>query len=193
MSAAEFAETPGFLLELCYDGSMIQIVALLLFFLQGADPAVLPDIPGVYSFQNGAGWIAMKIAPVVEIKTQGMKTFVYSGGYTNLGVNIVFKGQKASLRIPDSLPRFYIRKAEPAKDAIIVCLTQKGNQRACQTYPSGATSENKNGFKKEDVIKMAVSKNPDGSFLMTPESALKPGEYLLVMGNTSAIYDFGID
>lgn len=172
---------------------MIQIAGLLLLFLQGANPPAPPSVPGAYSFQGNAGWVAMKIAPVVEMKTQGMKTYVYSGGYTHLGVSIVFRGEKSSLRIPDSLPSFFIRKAQPSEDAIIVRLTQKGGQRVCQTYPSGATQENRKGFKEEDVIKMAVRKNPDSSFMATPESALKPGEYLLVTGDTSSIYDFGID
>jgi hypothetical protein len=34
---------------------------------------------------------------------------------------------------------------------------------------------------------------PDGSFSVTPEKELDPGEYLLVFGNSPGGYDFGID
>lgn len=172
---------------------MIEIFFVVLFFLQSVHPSALPDIPGVYFLHNSAGWIAMNDAPVVKMKTKGMKTFVNSGGYTNLGVSIFFRGAKASVRATGSIPRFFMRKIGTSKDAIIVRLTQKGDQRECHTSPSSATQDNKKGFKEEDVLKLAVSENPDGSFSAIPEGILKPGEYLLITGESSSGYDFGID
>jgi hypothetical protein len=172
---------------------MITTVVLLLFFLQGANPPTPPDIPGVYFLQKSSGWMALNPAPVVEMKTKGMKIFVDSGGYTNLGMSIFFRGAKASRRILDPIPRFFVRKDGASKNVILVRLLKKKDQRACQTSPSAATMENKKGFKKEDVLKMGVIEYPDGSFSAIPESTLKPGEYLLVMGDTTSIYDFGID
>lgn len=166
---------------------------MLLFFLQGANPAAPPDIQGIYFLHKSTGWIALNPAPVIEMKTKGMKNFVDSGGYTNLGMSIFFRGAKASRRILDPIPRFFVRKDGVSKNLIIVRLLQKKDQRTCQTSPSAATMENKKGFKKEDVLRMGIIEYPDGSFSAIPESALKPGEYLLVMGDPSSIYDFGID
>ena len=40
---------------------------------------------------------------------------------------------------------------------------------------------------------MAVTEYPDHSFSAAPEEDLNPGEYLLVCGDATAGFDFGID
>jgi len=52
---------------------------------------------------------------------------------------------------------------------------------------------NKEGFRRTDVRKLQLTEYADGSFSATPEENLKKGEYLLVFGNASSSFDFGID
>jgi hypothetical protein len=169
---------------------------VLLLFLQAAQPAAMPDAPtgpGVYYRQGDGAWVRLQAAPIAEMKTKGMELFIETGGYTDLGMSIVCRGAKASLRIPVPKPTFLVREVGSPKDLILVRLTQKKDRRTFQASSSSATVENKGGFKKGDIHKMAVVPRPDNSFSVTPEEDLHPGEYLLVFGYATASFDFGID
>ena len=171
-------------------------VLLLLFLPQAAKPSTMPDLPvkpGVYYRQDHANWVSLQPAPVTDAKTKGMGWFIDSGGYTNLGMSIVCRGAKAVVRISVPKPTFFVREVGSSKDIMLIRLTQKRDKRTFQTSSSDATVDNKGGFKKGDIRKMAVVENPDHSFSVTPEEDLKPGEYLLVFGTASAGFDFGID
>jgi hypothetical protein len=175
---------------------MNMLRVLLLFLLQSSKPAVLPEVPassGVYYQQNGASWISLQPASMDKMKTKGMELFIETGGYTNLGTSIVCPGAKAALRITVAKPRFFVRAAGSSKDAMLIRLTQKRDSRTFNTSSTNSSMENKRGFKKGDIRKVAVTEYPDHSYLLTPEEYLSPGEYLLVFGSAVSGYDFGID
>ena len=170
--------------------------ALFIFLFQMSQPAIvtdLPNSPGVYYRQADKNWIALQKAPVSRTKTKGLDLFAETGGYTNLGVDVVCEGAKASTRIPAPKPRFYVRGLEPSEDVTLVRLSQKENSRTFHISSGNANVENKQGFRKADIRKVVVSKYPDGIFSVTPESDLRPGEYLLVIGSPENSFDFGID
>jgi hypothetical protein len=174
---------------------MIWLNVLLLIFVQAA-VASAPDIPeksGVYFRQNSAGWTSLQPAVVSDSKTKGMGLFVYSGGYTNFDVDITCPGARASTRISMPKPVFYARGVGSAKDAMIIRLTQKKDSRVFKTSFSNVTVENKGGFRKSDIQKLITAENADGTFSITPEKELAPGEYLLVLGSSVGGFDFGID
>ena len=169
---------------------------LLLFLLQATKSATMPDMPpnpGVYYRQNNANWISLRPALIAEMKIRGMELFIETGGYTNLGMSIVCRGAKASLRILIPRPTFFVREVGSSKDAILVRLAQKKDERTFKTSSSAATVENKGGFKKRDIHKVTIIPNPDNSFSVMPEEDLKPGEYMLVFGYATLGFDFGID
>lgn len=175
---------------------MIGKAVLLLFLLQQAVPALMPDrpvAPGVYFKLSDTQWISMKPAPVVGGNTRGLGVYVDSGGYTNLDMHVTYRGAKASLRIARHAPSFFVRESGSAADLMLVRLEQKKYERLCQTSPSSATVENKMGFKNADIIKINLFEYPDKSFSVVPEEALKPGEYLLAFGSATSGYDFGVD
>jgi len=76
---------------------------------------------------------------------------------------------------------------------MLVRLTIKKDARVYKTSFSNVTVENKEGFSKGNIFKLIRQINPDGSFSVSPEKELPPGEYLLVLGSAVPAYDFGID
>ncbi len=166
-------------------------IIVLFFFLQAILPE--PKAPGIYYKLNNAEWISLQPAPVDEMKVRGMEMFVDTGAYTNVKLNVVCRGAKASLRISVPKPTFFVRDTGSAKDVILIRLIQKKDKRTYKMSYDAATIQNKGGFDKGNIHKTVISVNPDNSFLLTPEEDLKPGEYLLVFGNATAGFDFGID
>jgi hypothetical protein len=153
----------------------------------------VPATPGVYYRLNDTKWVSLQPAPIDEMKVRGMELFVETGGYTNVGLNVVCLGAKASMRISVPKPIFFVRGTGSAKDVILVRLIQKKDGRTFKMSHEAATVENKGGFKKANIHKTVITVNPDNSFSLTPEESLKPGEYLLVFGYATAGFDFGID
>ena len=97
------------------------------------------------------------------------------------------------IRILVPKPVLYVRAIGSAKDAMLIRLTKKRDQRVVKTSFSNVTVANKGGFRREDVFKLILQESPDGFFSVSPEKELPSGEYLLVLGNAVPAYDFGID
>jgi hypothetical protein len=70
---------------------------------------------------------------------------------------------------------------------------QKKKSRTIHASPSDASVDNRSGFKKGAIRKLEVVPFPDQSFSVAPLEDLKAGEYLLILGRTTTVYDFGID
>jgi hypothetical protein len=54
------------------------------------------------------------------------------------------------------------------------------------------SADNKGGFKRDDIHRVIAISVAKDAFAVLPEIELKPGEYVLVFGNPSAAYDFGV-
>ena len=175
---------------------MVWLGALILFSVQISEynpsPAV-PEASGVYYRQNDTNWIRLQPAVVSNANAKGMELFVYTGGYTDMAMNIICPGPRASVRIPLQKPTLYVRGIGSAKDAMLVRLKKKRDSRELKTAFSKVTVENKGGFNKRDIYKLTAAEYPEGFFSVSPEKALPAGEYLLVFGNALTAYDFGID
>jgi hypothetical protein len=159
---------------------------------QSAQTPQIPAVPGIYFMQDDGKWVGIPKASA-EARAKGLALFVETGGYTNLGTDVALPGAKSAIRIAAPRPVFYVREVGRSKDVILIQLKQKGESRTFRTSSGDATVENKNGFRKADIRKAAVTEYPDGTFSITPERELKPGEYMLVLGDTAAGFDFGID
>jgi hypothetical protein len=175
---------------------MIGLSLLLFFFAQAADAVRVPDAPetpGVYFRQDDSSWTRLKPAVASNANASGIRLFVDTGGYTDMGMSISCPGARALVRFFVPKPTLYIRAVGSEKDAMIVRLTKKKDKRVYKTSFSKVTVENKAGFSKGDIFKLIHQANPDGSFSVSPEKELPPGEYLLVLGSAESTYDFGID
>jgi hypothetical protein len=175
---------------------MIKLGLLFLFLVQAADAVRTPDVPeapGVYFLQSQSAWVPLKPVVTSDANAKGLQLFVYTGGFTDLGLNVVCPGSRALIRIPVPKPVLYVRAVGSAKDAMLIRLTQKRDRRVVRTAFSNVSMSNKEGFRREDVFKLILQESPDGFFSVSPEKELPPGEYLLVLGNAVPAYDFGID
>ena len=170
-------------------------ILIVFCFLQAAKPAPVPGLPtpaGVYIRQDDAKWIKLDQPVTAKSKTKGMGLFIETDGLSGLGMTTVYYGAEASLEISATRPILYVRGAGSPKEAVIVQLTRKKDSRLLQTSKSDATVENKGGFRKADIRRVTVSVYSDDSFSVTPENELKPGEYLLLFGNSGGAFEFGI-
>jgi hypothetical protein len=175
--------------------NMIFSVSIFLL-LQSSKPAGMPEIPeasGIYYLQNDVHWIRLQPASIEKMKTKGLEQFVETGGYTNLGMNIICRGAKAALRLTVAQPIFFVRAAGSSKDAMLIRLAQKNDARTFYISSINFSAENKGGFNKGDIRKLAVTEFPDHTFSLAPEGKLSPGEYLIVFGSATSGFDFGID
>jgi hypothetical protein len=175
---------------------MIMTSILILFFAQVAAGAPAQDVPqarGIYFRQANANWLPLQPAVTADAGASGLQLFVYTGGYTDLAMNISCPGSRALVRMSVQRPTLYVRAVGSAKDAMLIRLTKKKGKRVYETSYSNITVENKEGFRKGDIFNLISQAYPDGSFSVSPEKDLPPGEYLLILGNAVPAYDFGVD
>jgi hypothetical protein len=175
---------------------MTKLSLLFLFLVQAADAVRAPDVPeapGVYFLQGESVWVPLQPAVTSGANAKGLQLFVYTGGYTDLGLNVSCPGSRASIRMLVPRPVLYVRAVGAAKDAMLIRLTKKSDRRVVRTAYSNVNMSNKEGFRREDIFKLILQESPNGFFSVSPEKALPPGEYLLVLGNAVPAYDFGID
>lgn len=174
---------------------MIGVLLSLLLLFQADAPAfsAAPGESGAWLLRDGV-WSPMQPAPVSEVKTRGLGNYIYTNGYTNLDMDISFAGPGAAMRVSDRRPVFMA--AQPGNDGyepVLVRLERKKDRRVCRTRPPSASIGNKQGFRRQDILRTVITVNPDKSFIVRPERPLKPGEYLFVTGTSEYGHDFGID
>ena len=168
----------------------------LLLLLQSVLPSSLPDVPkspGVYYQTSAKAWINIAKAHISKSKLTGTGLFVETGGYTNLGTDVVCDGEKAQTRISEARPTLYVQGIGSPEDVQIIRLTKKKASRTFYKSSADSAIENKIGARKSDIRKFAVNQISEGLFSITPEVDLNSGEYLLVIGDPENSHDFGID
>jgi hypothetical protein len=166
---------------------------LLLQAVQTATAPKVPESPGVYYLQDNVKWRSLAVAPIAKTTTKGLTLFVETGGYTNLDTDVICPGAKAATRFLVPRPTLYVRKVGIPGNAMLIRLTPKKDSRTFHKSSADVTVENKVGVRKSAIRKTSVTTYPGGLFSITPEVSLKPGEYLLVLGDATESYDFGID
>jgi len=162
---------------------------------QESRPAPLAGMPaaaGVYCLQGGAKWIKLDPALVEDSKIRSLDRLMETAGLVIVNANNAYLGAYAALELSDRRPTFYVRGVGSPKDAQIVRLTRKRDKRTVQTSSAEISVTNRGGFKRGEIQPVAVTSFSDGSFSVTPEGDLKPGEYLLAFGSAVTGFDFGI-
>ena len=159
---------------------------------QGPPLPGVPEATGVYCQSEPGKWISLEMAPAADSSIKGLRTFLETDTLSGLNMNFVYRGAHAATRLSDRRPTFVVRGIGSAPDALIVRLAQNRGTRTVQTSSSAASVGNKGGFKRKEIRKVTVVSLADGSFSVTPEEVLAPGEYLLVFGSANAGFDFGI-
>lgn len=113
-----------------------------------------------------------------------------------------FRGRHAPLQLADARPVFYIVQTPATvvvpglspQDAVLVRLKDAKGRREVQVTSGGSILTFKAGFSPEQTPRIKVSRVTPFLFTITPESDLKPGEYMLIFGGTGMEgYGFGVE
>jgi hypothetical protein len=152
----------------------------------------VPEGQGVFCRIEGSRWTKLAPATIADTKTEGMKRFLETDGLATIYTTITYAGTKASLRISDVRPVFFVRGVGSAQDALIVRLTQKKGSRETYSSSDNTSYHNKCGYKASDICRLLISPHSQNAFSGIPEEALKPGEYLITFGNVNIGYDFAV-
>ena len=129
-----------------YDSSMIKLGILFLFLVQVTDAVRMPNVPGapgVYFLQGESAWVRFQPAVTSDANAKGLQLFVYTQGYTDLGISLVYPGSRASIRMFAPKPVLYVRAVGSAKDTMLIRLTEKKDRRVIKTAFSNVTMANK--------------------------------------------------
>ncbi len=155
-------------------------------------PAGMPQGTGVYYRQSSGKWQKLDPAYVDASKVKGMEAYLDTDGYTALNMNYEYLGVSAPLQLPETQPVFYVRGIGAPQYAQIVQLTAKKDRRTVRTVSTEVSVGNRGGFKRDQIRPVTITALSDGSYSITPVNGLKPGEYLLALGNAVTGFDFGI-
>ncbi len=170
-------------------------------FPQASNPPVparnAPEAAGVYYWQPQRGWIKLDHAKVEDSRTRGMGRFMDTDGLSGIDVTESYLGARATLRIADSSPVFYVRATVPFKEAlqnaIIVELTPRKTSREAHISSTIAGIGNREGYKRGEVRRVLVTQLTKDSYSLRPQQELKSGEYLLVLSQADNAFDFGVE
>jgi len=152
----------------------------------------MPEGNGVYLREGTSGWIKLERAKMADSKAHGMGHFIDTNGMTRLSVTLSYGGAQAKVQISASKPTFFVRGTGASQEALIVQLARKKDSRETKINSTEATFDNKMGFKRGEIRRVTTSALSKGSFTVTPDEGLKPGEYLLVLGGDDTVFDFGV-
>jgi hypothetical protein len=174
---------------------MFTAILVFLLFFQIETPVfnAAPGESGAWLSRN-ENWLKMSPAPVSNAKARGLDNYLYTNGYTSLDMDVSFAGPMAALRISDREPVFLVVPEDDKNyEPMLIRLSKKKDRRTTRTRLSSATIDNKQGFRRQDIVRTIITVNSDKSLAVRPERSLKPGEYLFVAGQSGFGCDFGVD
>ncbi len=150
-----------------------------------------PPASGVFCKAQGK-WTELHPAALAASKTGSLDVMEQTDGLAPVNTVDVYAGPSAAVQLSDRKPEFYIHGLSYGCDSIIIHVTQKGGNRQARSSTAQASSDNKVGYKKAEVRRVTTRSVSKETCTITPETELKPGEYLLVLQSGKIVYDFGI-
>ena len=182
--------------------SCIVIVLAVVLFCAAQETAVPQGVQSLsdgFYYKTPQGW--QKLQPL-SMAGGGLKHAgkMFVPGLTPQFV-WTFRGAEAPVQVEDKRPTFYIKElpmlatiaGRTERDLIIIRFDKKKDHRELQTTSGGNMFTFKSGISKERLPDITTKTVSDGIFTVTPNSDLKPGEYMVTfsaLGNTG--YDFGV-
>jgi hypothetical protein len=153
--------------------------------------------PGIYSDQNGT---LSELSPAAYSGVQSSNSIVKAN------FSWTFRGSHSSAQLSTNRPQFrlvcgltggvpLVMLCGPAlkqpTDLIIVRLDEKSDHREARTI-TGSMFGGRSGFDPKKTTTATAVKREDGSWEVSPDGDLKPGEYLITTGIHPQGFDFGI-
>ncbi len=159
-------------------------------------PEGLPEEFGFY-IKTEHGWerLHQNRAGKTEIKRGGFTQWT-GIGVGGLHSKLDYAGPNAQCQIVQAKPPFYVRTADPAhiQELVIVRFKQKKDKRQIETAEmAGERTGGGETRNKAEVYSVTIKRLAAEVFVVTPESDLAPGEYILSQSSYATEgYDFGI-
>ena len=150
----------------------------------------LPHKQG-YFYKSGAEWIELNHSSVSRAKLKGTEKQILSGGIFRPGMDVVYEGPQALVKVTGPRPTFYVQMPGQSSfidqhffrsrtKLVIVELDQKKSTRLLEIRPLGILNWPRGlRFKKEAVHEIVVIRVTSDVVAITPKADLRPGEYLL--------------
>ncbi len=152
--------------------------------------------PGIYADQNGT---LSELSPAAYSGTQS------SNSVMKANIFWTFRRNHSPVQLSTNRPQFRLvcghRATLPLlmlcgptlqpSDLIIVRLDEKSDHREARTI-TGSMLGGHSGFDSKKTVTATLVKRDDGSWEVSPDSELKPGEYLITTGVQPQGFDFGI-
>jgi len=159
------------------------------------DPSLagLSDQPGVY-YKAQTGWTRLDTAFSSGVRNSGTAKTLLTWGMASTTTSRVYKGAQASLQAQERRPGFYVRGFNVSdQTALIVRVEKKRNDREVR-IGSLSAFDAKTGYREQDARKVKVTSIAGDVSVITPETELEPGEYILLLDSNASdyAYDFGV-
>ena len=159
------------------------------------DPSLagLSDQPGVY-YKAQTGWTRLDAAPSSGVRNSGTAKTLLTWGMASTTTSRVYTGAQASLQARERKPGFYVRGfAVSDQTALIVRVEKKRSDREVR-IGSLSAFDARTGYRQQDARKVKVTSIASDVSIITPESELEPGEYILLLDRAESdyAYDFGV-
>jgi hypothetical protein len=152
---------------------------------------------GIYSDQNGT---LSALSPAAYSGTQSSNSMV------KVSIFWTFRGNHSPVQLSTNRPHFRLvcgltggvpllmlcgPTLKQPTDVIIVRLDEKADHREARTI-TGSMLGGHSGFDPKKTTTATTIKRDDGSWEVSPDADLKPGEYLITSGTQPQGFDFGI-
>jgi hypothetical protein len=154
--------------------------------------------PGIYSDQNGT---LSELSPAAYSGVQSSSSIVKASFFWT------FRGNHSPVQLSTSRPQFRLAcgltggvpllmlcgpTLKQPTNLIIVRLDEKSDHREARTLSGNALGGAHSGFDAKKTTTATAVKREDGSWEVSPDGDLKPGEYLITTGTQPQGFDFGI-
>ena len=146
-----------------------------------------------YFYKSGTEWVEIGHSSISKAKLKGVEKTFLSGGIVAPGIDVVYDGAQAKLKVTGPRPTFYVHLPGQSgfidqyffrsrTKQVIVQMDQKKSTRLLEITPTGIFSFRLGSkFKKKDMHETVVTRVSSDVIAITPSSDLRPGEYLLTV------------
>jgi hypothetical protein len=146
-----------------------------------------------YFYKSGTEWVELNHSSISRAKLKGTEKVFLSGGIVGGGMDLVYEGPQAILKVTGPRPTFYVHLPGQSTfidqyffrsrtKQVIVQLDQKKSTRLLEITPVGIFNWFPHSkFKKKALHETVVIRVSSDVVAITPTSDLLPGEYLLTV------------
>jgi hypothetical protein len=146
-------------------------------------PNLPPPEVGVY-WKNGNAFVFVEGQAISQAKVGGKAGSMFTYGMRNEHWDAFLNGPRSKNVINDHQPVFYLYVPDgtSASDYVLISLEKKGDRREFQIGSFGGMTGGKSGVKRDKELAFTVEHAGIRTYKITPNVAMKPGEYAFFMG-----------